>query len=937
MGHLDIRLLGPFEIRRDGRVVRVPGRKVRALLAMLALNCGRTVSFDGLGRALWADDPPQRLRGSLQTYVGRLRRVLGDDAVTTEPAGYRLDVPVESVDVLRFHRLLDDGKPVQALALWRGDPFGSALSAWFDEHETPALVERYLTAWEQRTDADITDLQKLTTRYPLRETLWLRLLTALRDAGRQAEALERYGALRQHLTDELGTDPSPSLQTLHHNLLTTAPSGGGRARVGAGRSGVALTRFFGRDAELDRVGRLLNGSRLVTIAGPPGAGKTRLVREYAAQQDSSLVLVELAAADSVASGVAGALGLRPGEVLRPTSDLLLILDNCEHLASEAAAYVVQLLADCPGLRVLATSRVPLAAPGEHVYRLPPLPDRTATELFIDRARLVNADFPRDDSPTVRQICRQLDGLPLAVELAAAWIRVLSAHQVLDRLTPLLNERHGRQATMRAALDASYRLLQPPQQQLFGRLAVFAGGFDLDALEAVAGLDDDLLTTLAALVDHSLVLTESLPDGRLRFRLLEPVRQYAVAVFDNEDAVRDRHARHYLAVVRRGDARLRGPDRATALVDLQREEANLLAALAWAGSRPNDLALRLSTALGYYSEHRGQVNEARARIEQYLGHAPAEPKVRAAALARLGRLAWRQRDYPAARRAYHQSLTLRRQLGDQNGSARSLRDLALATASSGDTGRAVELCEQSIGMFTRSGDERGRGWALTVLGLTLFENGRWAEGETHYREALEVSLAGGGAAMNVNARLGIAFSAAVAGDVDAHRHQLDAVVDQIRAASGLIEDPDWLWASMSLAANEGRTRAALRLAGAATALSRRGGRMSGTMTTFCDATVERLRRQIGVRRAARLMAAGRELSQDDLIVEALAPPTVDDRPLSRRELEVADLAGQGLSNDEIARSLTISRRTVETHLEHLRQKLDLTSRYEVVAWALTRSG
>ncbi|GAA1564463.1 MULTISPECIES: BTAD domain-containing putative transcriptional regulator [Kribbella] len=918
MGQLDIRLLGPFEIRCDGQVLHVPGRKVRALLAMLALSCGRTVSFTALGEALWPDDPPQRLRGSLQTYVGRLRRVLGDDVIGTEPTGYRLDVPPESVDVLRFHALLDAGEPQQALALWRGEPFGGALSSWFDQQETPALVERYLTAREQVPD--IPALQRLTAQYPLRETLWLTFLTALRDAGRQAEALNHYESVRRHLAEQLGTDPCPALQSLHRSLLTDA--------VPTGTQTAALTRFFGRDGEIGRVGRLLTGARLVTVAGPPGAGKTRLVREFVGRVAAPVVMVELAAVESVARAVDEALGVRSDR------ELLLVLDNCEHVAAEVAAYVGQLLKDCPTLRVLATSRVPLGAPGEHVYRLPPLAHRAAVELFTDRARLVNADITFDD--TVHQICRQLDGLPLAIELAAAWSRVLSGQQVLDRLAPLLHEPHGRQTTMRAALDSSYRLLQPPAQRLFGHLAVFAGGFDLDALEAVAE-HGDLLTALAVLVDHSLVLTESLADGRMRFRLLEPVRQYAVTVFEDDTAVRERHARHYLTVVLRDDIRLRGPDRAAAVVDLQREEANVLAAFAWARTQPTDLALRLSTALGYYSEHRGQVNEARQRIEQVLDQAPTEPKVLAAAHARLGRLAWRQRDYPAARDAYDHSLAIRRELGDEDGTARSLRDLALVTASSGDTHRAAELCEQSIAMFTRAGDERGRGWALTVLGLTLFENDRWAEGEAHYRAALAISLAGGGAAMNVTARLGIAFSAAVAGDVDAHRRQIVAVVDQISAAGGLIEDPEWLWASMSLAANEGRTRAALRLAGAATALSRQGGRMSGTMTRFCDATVERLRRQTGGRRAARLMSEGRKLTQSELIADALAPPTVDDRPLSRRELEVATLAGQGLGNDDIARRLRISRRTVETHLDHVRQKLDLNSRYEVVTWALTRSG
>jgi len=228
MVRLDIRLLGPFEICRDGRPVTLPGRTVRALLAMLALNTGCTVSFDSLGRALWVDDPPERLRGSLQTYVGRLRRVLGDEAVATEPTGYRLDIPPESVDVLRFRRLLDQQELHAALSLWRGDPFGEHLSAWFEEHEAPALVERYLTACERRIDLEATtgdhldripERHELTARFPLRETLWLRLLTALGDAGRKAEALDRYEALRVRLSEELGVDPSPELRAVHQDLL----------------------------------------------------------------------------------------------------------------------------------------------------------------------------------------------------------------------------------------------------------------------------------------------------------------------------------------------------------------------------------------------------------------------------------------------------------------------------------------------------------------------------------------------------------------------------------------------------------------------------------------------------------------------------------------------------------------------------------------------
>jgi DNA-binding CsgD family transcriptional regulator len=489
--------------------------------------------------------------------------------------------------------------------------------------------------------------------------------------------------------------------------------------------------------------------------------------------------------------------------------------------------------------------------------------------------------------------------------------------------------------MRGALGWSYQLLSPTQQLLFERVSVFVGGFDLAAVEYVADLGDDLLGALTGLVDHSLVLTDRLPDGRIRYRLLEPVRQYAGSILGEAPSVRARHAAHYLTVADRGDANLHGSDRASAVIDLQRDEGNFLAALGWARSQPGDLGLRLCTALAYFWESRGYVNDARARLEDFLDR--GDSALRAVALARLGRLAWRQRDYEASRLAYQESLDLHRQLGDEPGTARALRNVALAAAAIGETADALELCEQSITMFRRLGDERGRGWTLTVLGLTHYEAGDWAAGAACARAALEVGLATGGAALTVAGGLGTAYGAAVAGDVRTHREQVTAIVAELRKASGLIEDPEWLWASMSLAASEGRALAALRLAGAAIALSRRGGRMSDVTTIYCDAIVERLQQQVGNRVADRLMAAGRQLTQDELMAEALAPPTPTDKPLTSRELEVADLAGLGLSNEQIASALVISRRTVESHLEHIRLKLNLASRYEIVAWALQRSG
>ena len=420
-------------------------------------------------------------------------------------------------------------------------------------------------------------------------------------AGRQAEALERYQTLRRHLAEEPGTHPAAELQA-RTTTCCSARRWGYAAAPGSRPHPVPR-----RAAELTRVDRLLARSRLVTIASPARRRQ---------DDDAPVSTPSVSRHRSSSSNSQRRTRWRPQSRTRsdsgpashstPASTSPRILDNCATSATEVAQYATQILATCPAVRILATSRTPLGTAGEHVFRLPPLAHRTAVELFTDRARLVNVtSLLPIRSDTIRQICRQLDGLPLAIELAAAWIRVLSERQVLDRLTPL----HQRST---AATDHVRRpgfQLPPFRNDRSNGCSVAWRSSpclsDPHALEAVADLDDDLLTALTALVDHSLVLTQSQPDGRRRFRLLEPVRQYAVTVFvtdDSEDSVRDRHAHHYLAVALHDDARLRGPDRAAALVDLRREEANLLAALAWARSRPTDLALRLSTVLGHHSEH-----------------------------------------------------------------------------------------------------------------------------------------------------------------------------------------------------------------------------------------------------------------------------------------------------------------------------------------------
>jgi predicted ATPase len=395
---------------------------------------------------------------------------------------------------------------------------------------------------------------------------------------------------------------------------------------------VHLTRFFGRESETAELEESLAHVRLVTLTGAPGSGKSRLGieagRRLSRRFRDGVWLVELASV-SDPENVAGAvsvvmdLGTRPAATTADAlvdelgdRELLLILDNCEHVVAAAATLAGRLVERCPAVRVLATSRLALGLSGEQVWSVAPLDVPAAVELFIDRAQLVSSDFHVDGAgrKEIGRICERLDGLPLAIELAAAWTRVLSPGQVADRLDDALallatSSRivSPRQETMEATVDWSYRLLAPTEQRLFSRLSVFAGGFDLAAAQAVAGSDDDVLSDLTALVDHSLVQAEPAADGSMHYRILEPLRQYGAATLacTTEDQIlRQRHAEHYLEVARECNARFDDHGQAAALARLEQEGGNLAAALEWARTQPSDLGLRFCAALGPFWIRRG---------------------------------------------------------------------------------------------------------------------------------------------------------------------------------------------------------------------------------------------------------------------------------------------------------------------------------------------
>jgi predicted ATPase/DNA-binding CsgD family transcriptional regulator len=729
-----------------------------------------------------------------------------------------------------------------------------------------------------------------------------------------------------------------------------------------------LTRLIGREPDTAELIRLVEDVRLLTLVGAPGCGKTRLALELANRlsdrYSAGVCVVELAPVGDgclVASSVATALGIddppkRSVEdalisELSP-SEMLLVLDNCEHLLDRISALVAKLMDRCPSLRVLATSRTALGLQAEQVWRVPPLELEPAVELFRDRAGLSSRPAGVEPSSTrvVEEICRRLDGLPLAIELAAAWCRVLTPAQILERLEhalPLLRSHardvSPRQRTMEATLDWSYQLLKPDEQVLFERLSVFAGGFDLEAAQALVP-GDDVLDGLAWLVDSSLVVAQPAAE-KMRYRLLEPVRQCAEARLlarGEGDATRRHHAEHYLRVALRSEAKLRSSDAGVVLTQLEEEDGNFRVALAWARDKPNDLGLRLCTALAPSWAIRGRVNEGRTWIDELLRqHAgTADLRLRASSLARASRLAWRQRDYASARGLLDESLAIGRKLDDPLGVARRLRSLALVAMAQGDLDEAGRLCEESVSLFRSHGDRYGLGLALAFLGMTLQLSGDRGRADTCVREALNLNRVNGSITGSLYSLGSMSFGAIAAGDmVDLRAHTAE-VVGLLRKLGGNHEDPGWLWwTGVALASGEGRYRSALRLAGAADAIARRDGlHLHEQLRRQVQPWLDRAQADVGSATAEQLAQEGSRLSFDELVDEALRESD-DSRngPLSSREREIADLVARGLTNREIAEQLIISPRTVESHVDHIKAKLGFGRRARIVAWALDREG
>ena len=692
-------MLGSFEVRTDdGVLADVPGARLRGLLIALALEPGHAVPKATLVDWIWGERPPSDAANALQRLVSRLRKALPDGLVEGQTDGYRLTVEPDAVDAVRFERLAglarndEDPRRVrllrEALALWRGaamQDVGLQESAAFDAAVT-RLERLRLTAMEDRFDAEIslghgvelvTELTDLVAAHPVRERLVAALMRALVAAGRDTEALLVYQRTRQSLADALGVDPSAELSALHVALLRGELGRREQRWQEEGRKTnlrAELTSYVGKDADVAAVRELIAEHRLTTLTGPGGSGKTRLATETARTLLGDLPdgawLVELAAigADGdVAQSTLAGLGLRDALLGgAPNAELtdrliaaireretLLILDNCEHVIESAAAFAHRVLGECRRLRILATSREPLAITGEALWLVEPLalpdayPSRAemesspAVQLLRDRAGAVRRDFAVDARTlsTMVRVCRVLDGMPLAIELAAARLRTMSidqlAHRLDDRFRLLTSGSRTalpRHKTLRAVVDWSWELLTDAERIVLCRLSVFSGGASLEAAERVCaggGVEQEqVLELLTALAEKSLLVTEG--NAAPRYRMIGTIKEYAghrLAEAGESDLARHAHLAYFTELIETAEPHLRRAEQLEWLAALEVEHDNIGSAMRGALTAGEaHSAMRLAAGAGWYwwlGGHKAEGNELITAATTIPGEVPDE--------------------------------------------------------------------------------------------------------------------------------------------------------------------------------------------------------------------------------------------------------------------------------------------------------------------------
>jgi predicted ATPase/DNA-binding SARP family transcriptional activator len=752
---VEIRVLGPIEVVSDDGPVRLAAPMHRRLLAALVLGVGEARSPDALIDVLWGASPPASAPKLLQHYVSQLRKVLPPPAsIRTREAGYLLEVDGDFLDTSRFNRLLaegsealNEGNPAlaaslltKALGLWRGAPYADVGYEDFARAEADRLEELRQVAIEERVEAGLAlgrheellaELSSLAAIHPLRERLQAQTMLALYRCGRQAEALELYATFRARLHDELGLEPGRELRNVQRRILQHDSSLGPPSTQDEPDAFLPTSpnALLGRGRELAELRTLLvrGDARLLVLTGAGGSGKTRLALEAARETASSFangaVLVDLAPLrnpELVLGEISRVLGIgeRAGEDVLETlaaalhpRELLLVLDNAEHLRAAAPTFV-ELITGAPRLTLLVTSRVVLHVSGEHVYPIDPLDEAAARELFMERAREADSRFTptEEDVEAIHGICARLDGLPLAIELAASWVRALTPTELLARLDarlPLLtggpHDLPARQQTLRATIEWSVELLDSDDVRDLNYLAVFAGGCTLDAAETVCGTTAERLSSL---IDHSLVKRTTTASGS-RYSMLETIREYAADRLEvsGEIDVRRQHADYFRALAEQAEGELEGAMQGSWFDTLEAELDNIRAALEWDfGGGDPETGARLASSLWRFWYLRGRILEGSRWLDRALA-ADFEPSrsleqklLKAAAI-----LAQQLGDLEKTSNLTGRRLRLARTAGDQPEIAACLNNLGLIAWARGDLRQAEELFRESVSTYGSLGD------------------------------------------------------------------------------------------------------------------------------------------------------------------------------------------------------------------------------------------
>ena len=829
-------MLGGFAAHVHGKpLARLRSRQGQRLLGLLVLRGNRESERDWLAATLWPDSSPTQALYNLRRNLTDLRQALGPEGNRLSP-GYsrslRLDLTEASVDVLAFDAAIKRGDTAsleQAVALYRGALLEDYAEDWVLP-ERRAREQAYLLALETLAahsmnshdpDSAARYLRQILATDPFHETALRALLEALAALGEYAAMKQVYRDFRLYLHRQMHAEPAEETAALYQRLQRqesdSLVAAAAPAPLASRRLPQALTHLIGRELEIQEVVTYLKTTRLLTLTGEGGIGKTRLaitaaetsVNNYA----GGVCFVDLSPLFEdlfIASSIATALGVTANPARRPLENLveflqakplLLVLDNCEHLIDGCAQTVDALLSHCPSLHVMATSRQPLGLTGEVVWRVPSLPfpppsrnplsagqgagktraekdeisilvEYPAVRLFVERARHTRPDLPITLSvvKTIAQICRRLDGTPLAIELAAARVSALSITEIDARLEDRFRLLTGgsrsarpRQYTLQASLDWSYGLLNEPEKRLLRRLSVFAGGWTLEAAEQVTGYrlqgigeevfpvpSHEVLDLLTNLVNKSLVVYEE-QSGQGWYRLLETIRQYSrerlAGCGEEVEAVRQRHAVYYLALAEQAEPQILGPEQKRWLERLEKEHSNLRAAMIWfqqsddqtEGSARLDQGLRLAGCLWRFWWLHGHLSEGRERLMSMIRKKGTDHPTRelAGALCGAGNLAQCQGDYVQATLLFEQALTMMRALDGRSGESDMLFHLGDVASNQGNYADARSQLEQALAIYQNIGNRHGEAKSLGQIGYILREQGDFAAACSLHEAALDI--------------------------------------------------------------------------------------------------------------------------------------------------------------------------------------------------------